>query len=140
MDTCISPTTTRAETPVRKHLGAHSRVIRRGAIGDTIDGRSREGRYLRHCEQELTRQLGGSLSFAQQILVRRAARAMLRLELFDEKMDKGGWSDHDARTYGGLSNNLRLCLRELGIKAPPAPKPVSELAEYFSRPPPEDDE
>jgi hypothetical protein len=57
---------------------------------------------------------------------------MLRLELFDEKMDRGGWSDNDARTYGGLSNNLRLCLRELGIKA--APKPEPRLAEVLGLP------
>src|SRR5271165_5272664 len=83
------------------------------------DGRSREGRYLRHCEVELTKHVGGNPSFVQKILITRAARAMLRLQLLDEKMADGSWSDHDARTFGGLSNSLRLTLRELGVKAAP---------------------
>jgi hypothetical protein len=61
-------------------------------------------------------QIGSEPSFHQRILIRRAARAMLRLELVDAKMSDGSWTDHDARTFGGLSNNLRLTLRELGLK------------------------
>jgi hypothetical protein len=49
-------------------------------------------------------QFGGSPSFAQKLLIRRAARAMLRLELLDEKMAAGNWTDHDSRTFGGLNN------------------------------------
>ena len=63
-------------------------------------------------------QIGSEPSFGQRILIRHAARAMLRLELLDAKMSDGSWTDHDARTFGGLSNNLRLCLRELGVKTP----------------------
>ena len=99
-------------------VGPHSRALRRGAVGDQIDGRSREGRFLRAAEAELIAQTGGEPSFGQRILIRRAARAMLRLELLDAKMAEGSWTDHDARTFGGLSNNLRLCLRELGVKTP----------------------
>jgi hypothetical protein len=61
-------------------------------------------------------QIGSEPSFHQRILIRRAARAMLRLELVDAKMSDGSWTDHDAPTFGGLSNNLRLTLRELGLK------------------------
>jgi hypothetical protein len=60
--------------------------------------------------------VGGDPSFTQRLLIRRASRAMLRLELLDEKLAKGVWADHDARTFGGLSNALRLVLRELGVK------------------------
>ncbi len=107
----------------------HSKALVRGSVGDTIDGRSREGRYLRHCEVELTKHVGGNPSFVQKVLITRAARAMLRLQLLDEKMEAGSWTDHDARTFGGLSNSLRLMLRELGLKAAVAPPP--SLADYI---------
>jgi hypothetical protein len=94
-----------------------------------VTNRTREGRFLKHCEAQLVAQLGVSPSFAQFVLARRAARAMLQLEQFDAKMTKN-WTDHDARTYGGLNNALRLCLRELGIKAAPRPEPT--LAELMA--------
>jgi hypothetical protein len=60
------------------------------------------------------------------MLIRRCARGMLRLELLDEKMATGNWTDHDGRTFGGLTNPVRLMLRELGVKAEAAPeKPPS---------------
>jgi hypothetical protein len=99
-----------------------SRVLRRGVLGDKLDGRSREGRFLLKVERELIAHCGGKPSFAQRLLIRRACRAMLRLELLDEKLTGGKWSDHDAREFGGLSNSLRLTLRELGLKAQPADK------------------
>lgn len=114
-------------------LGPHCRALRRGVIGDAIDGRSREGKFLRKCEAELLAQTGGEPSFAQRLLIRRIARAMLKLELFDAKMAGDDWTDHDARTYGGLSNALRLMLRELGLKAAPVAKP-NPLVDHFSRP------
>jgi hypothetical protein len=113
-------------------VGPHSRALRRGAVGDQIDGRSREGRFLRAAEAELIAQTGGEPSFGQRILIRRAARAMLRLELLDAKMAVGSWTDHDARTFGGLSNNLRLTLRELGLK-PREKHKAPSLAEIAAR-------
>ena len=95
-----------------------SRALGRGALGGTIDGRSREGRFVRRIEAELIQQLGGVPSFGQLLLVRRAARAALKLELYDQKLASSDLTDHDSRMYGGLSNNLRLLLRELGLKAP----------------------
>jgi hypothetical protein len=117
--------------PIPTRLGPHCRALRRGVIGDAIDGRSREGKFLRKCEAELVAQVGGHPSFAQRLLIRRIARAMLKLELFDAKMSGGNWTDHDARTYGGLSNALRLMLRELGLKA--APPKVPTLAEFVAQ-------
>jgi hypothetical protein len=117
----------------KPQLGPHCRALRRGSLGDSIDGRSREGKFLRKCEAELVAQVGGQPSFAQRLLIRRIARMTLRLDLFDLKLSAGSWTDHDARTYGGLSNALRLALREMGLKAAPLPKP-SPLAEHFSRP------
>ena len=82
--------------PIPTRLGPHCRALRRGVIGDAIDGRSREGKFLRKCEAELVAQVGGQPSFAQRLLIRRIARAMLKLELFDAKM-AGGLLDGSRR-------------------------------------------
>ena len=37
---------------------------------------------------------------------------MLRLELFDEKMNAGEWTDKDGKVYGGLSNAIRHIMRD----------------------------
>jgi hypothetical protein len=75
-----------AVDPVRRMraLSAESRVLRRGVLGDRVDGRSREGRFLSQIERELTRQVGKP-SFAEVLLIRRLARAALRLALIDER-------------------------------------------------------
>ena len=114
-------------------LKPHSRSLARGVIGDAIDGRSAEGRFLRACEAELTAHVGGEPSFTQKLLIRRAARAMLKLEMLDTKMASGTWTDHDARTFGGLNNALRLALRELGMRKEAA-TPRNPLASHFARP------
>ncbi len=107
----------------RRGLGPNSRAFSRGAISDVIDGRSREGRFLRKTEAELKAHLGASVSPVAQILIRRCAKVLLQLELLDSKMASGDWSEHNGKMYSALSNNLRLTLRELGIKAAdPAPK------------------
>ena len=87
-------------------MTTESRVIRRGSLGDRISGRSREGRFVRQCERELLIQLGPSVTFTQKMLVRRLARALLRLELLDEKA-MASMTDHDARTFSALSNQVR---------------------------------
>ena len=85
---------------------------------------TRQGRFLRDTELQLLRQLGPEPSFAQRSLVRRIARAMLQIEILDEKLCKSDtWNDHDAKTYGGLSNSLRLMIRELGLRAAETPAP-----------------
>jgi hypothetical protein len=110
--------------------GAYSKPLRRGVLGD-LDGRSKEGRFLKTIESDLTQQVGGAPSVGQQLLIRRIARAMLMLEILDLKMaNNDNWNQCDAATQGGLNNNVRLCLRELGIKAP-APKRQS-LAAYLA--------
>jgi hypothetical protein len=47
-------------------------------------------------------------------------------------MASGNWTDHDAGTFGGMSNNLRLTLRELGLK-PPATDKTPSLADIAAR-------
>jgi hypothetical protein len=75
-------------------------------LGDRVDGRSREGRFLTKCERELVAQVGGAPSFTQKLLIRRLSRGMLRPELLDEKLTARTRTDHDARTFGGLSSML----------------------------------
>lgn len=113
-----------------RRLGPHCRALRRDVIGDAIDGRSKEGKFLRRVEAELRSQIGGEPSFAQSLLIRRAARSMLQLELLDEKMASGTWTSFDARTQGGLNNTIRLCLKELGSKKPADPAP--SLHDYLA--------
>jgi hypothetical protein len=111
-------------------LTSESRLLRRGSLGGIgISGRSREGRLLRDTERALIEHCGGSPSFTQKLLIRRISRAVLRLELLDEKVAHGQWTDHDSRTFGGLSNALRLMLRELGLKPSASEKPLPSLDE-----------
>jgi hypothetical protein len=97
------------------HAKPYSRALSRGAIGE-LSGRSKDGRFLAHFERELVAHVGGSPSICQKVLIRRAARILLRLEAFDTKLDGGNFTDTDARVVNQLSNQLRLSLRELGIK------------------------
>ena len=121
-----------ASPPKRTPHGPHSRAFRGGSLSDRIDGRSRAGKFLRRVEQELLGQLGGEPSVAQTLLVRRAARALWLLDELDFKLAEGdSWTDCDSRVMGGLNNNVRLLLRELGIKAAQPKKP--SLAEYLQQ-------
>jgi hypothetical protein len=102
-------------------IGPYSRRIRLGKL----DRRTREGKYVAEKEAALVQHLGGAdaVSAAQRILIRRVAIDLLQLELLDVKLCTAEWSDHDARTAGGLRNSVRLALRDLGLSAPPAPVP-----------------
>jgi hypothetical protein len=114
-----------------KSKGPHSRGFARGAIGSAWDGRSAEGRFLKKVEHSLLDQLGHEPSFAETILIRRAARTTLQLELLDQKFTSGNWTMVDGNIQGGLANNLRLILREIGISAT-SKAPRATLAEYLS--------
>ncbi len=95
-------------TPAIAPVPPHSRMFSRGSLGSDIDGRSREGKFIRKCEAELAQHIGGEPNFAQRLLIRRAARAMLRLELLDSKMGSGDWTPHDAREFGGTEQRFAL--------------------------------
>jgi hypothetical protein len=125
--------TTTAPVPARR--GPYCKALSRGSLGE-VDGRSKEGKFLRRIEGELVAQLGGEPSFAQRLLIRRAARSLLQLELLDEKLSTGSWTAHDCRTQGGLNNAVRLALRELGLNATPARAPT--LADYLANLPADD--
>jgi hypothetical protein len=114
-----------SEAPLRKPprpLTPHSQALDgRRPMDGFIDPDSPEGRFIAEIEAGLFGQLGRAPTFSEQLIVRRASRTMLRLELFDKKL-AGKWTDHDSRVYGGLQNALRLYLRELtlgGALSPP---------------------
>ena len=113
---------------------AYSRPLRRGVLGD-LDGRSREGQYLKTIESDLIQQVGGSPSVGQQLLIRRIARAMLMLEILDLKLaNNDNWNQCDAATQGGLNNNVRIVPQGTWNQGLPAKKPSNPLLEHFSRP------
>src|SRR5690348_15280845 len=106
-----SPRTRRLSPPgssagPRRIAGPYSRVIDRGAVGGLIDGRSREGRFLRQYEAMLTEHCGGAPSIVQRALISRAARLALHLELMDERSLAGGhvFTTHDHQHYVAWSN------------------------------------
>ena len=111
---------TRVSRRSRHALGPHSRAIDRGAVGGSIDGRSREGRFLRVYEARLIEHVGGSPSIVQKALISRASRLALHLELLDERVfaEHKGLTQHDYQHYCAWSNSLARTLRTLGIEAP----------------------
>ena len=123
-----------ASTSGSRPLGPHCRALRRGVIGDAIDGRSREGKFLRRIEAELMAQIGASPSFAQSLLIRRAARAMLQLELLDQKMASGNWTAFDGRVQSGLNNAVRTRPEGTGAEGGSAassdPQRISEREDH----------
>jgi hypothetical protein len=102
----------------RTALGPHTREHRLLA---GIDWRTREGRTLVVAREELTRHVGGKPNNVQKALIERAARLTLYIELMDaEALKAGMMSERDSRQYLAWVNALRLCLREIGVKAAPS--------------------
>jgi hypothetical protein len=110
----MSPHISVADHP---RLTLNSRALDRGSIGWSIDGRSREGRFLLAYQAMLAEHLGGSPSRVQRELIRRCARLALHLELQDEKLMTGAPpSDHTARQYLAWNNALVRTLARLGLQ------------------------
>jgi hypothetical protein len=111
----------------RTSIGPHSRLLARG----TLSGRSREGRYQRAVEAALAQHVapGGEPTITQRLLIRRATKALLQLELLDEA---GAKTEHDLRLAASLDNRARLMLRELGL-APTTASPGAALAAHRTR-------
>jgi hypothetical protein len=90
----------------------------RGALGGLIDGRSREGKFLRRYEQMLTEHVGGHPNIVQRAFISRAARVALHLELMDESVLAYGktLTTHDYQHYCSWSNSLTRMLARLGLQ------------------------
>jgi hypothetical protein len=107
-------------------LGPYSRVLRRGAIARSIDGRSTEGRFLRDFESQMAEHLGGNPSTPERLLISRLARTSLRIMLLEEKMDAGTWTDLDSRTHSGLQSAFRGMLGALSTRSPKSAPQAAE--------------
>ena len=81
--------------------------------------------------EELTRHVGKPNS-VQRVLIERAARLSLYIEMMDAKaFEAGTMSERDSRQYLAWVNALRLCLREIAIdEATAAKAESSSLADY----------
>jgi hypothetical protein len=91
-----------------------------------MDWRSREGKVLVAARAELTAHVGGKPNNVQKVLIERAARLTLYIELMDaEALKAGTMTERNSRQYLAWVNALRLCLRELGVKASASEKPPS---------------
>ena len=61
-------------------------LLKKGALGETIDGRTREGKFVTQIEAELLASLNGQATAAQKLAIRRISRLMLQSELLDTKL------------------------------------------------------
>lgn len=123
-----SPSAAKAGT-----IKPYCRALQRGSLGSDIDGRSREGKFLRRIETELVEHIGGNPTFPEKLLIRRIARLMLQAESLDAKMASGDWTSHDARTLGGINSAIRNSLRDLGLKGKAERQPTVTLADIAAR-------
>ena len=129
----IEPTTKPARAASKRPNRAYSRILAGGA-GGTANGNTREGRFVKAMERELLAQIGGEPTFTQRLLIRRVTKMMALAERLDEKLTTGDtWTPHDARTFGGLNNAIRVALRDLGLKPVGKPKAPSPLAAHFAK-------
>ena len=83
---------------------------------------------MRHMEAELIKHLGGNPTFPQRLLVERMVKIRMQLDLFEEKLARGSWTPHNARTYGALHNAIRLTAREIGLTAAPTRTPLVSVS------------
>jgi hypothetical protein len=119
----------------RFELGPHSRAIDRGAVGGIIDGRSREGRFLRTYERALVEHVGGRPSVTQRCIIQRAARLALHLELMDERSLAGDhvFTTHDHLHYVSWSNALARLLARLGLDRADAKPEIDTLDRLYGK-------
>jgi hypothetical protein len=98
---------------IKRSLGPHTRGAR---LLEGLDWRTREGQTLIAARAELTAHVGGNPNNVQKVLIERAARLTLYIELMDAKaLEAGIMGERDSRSYLAWCNALRLCLREIGI-------------------------
>jgi hypothetical protein len=116
-----------------RRSGPYARLFRRASL-TAQELHTREGMFLRRVQEELCRQLGGDPSMAQALLIDRAAKAALRLELFDREFANGKkMTLQDGRVYSSLHSSLRLILRDLGMKPKKAERRVPTIEELTER-------
>ncbi len=110
---------------VRPRIGPYSQA---GAVA-LLDGRSREAQWMKARRAELIEHVGGQPNAAQRMLIERAVRLSLQLELMDERLTHGEpFKPRDHNHYLAWSNSLTRTLRALGLKgAPEQPKTLADI-------------
>jgi hypothetical protein len=97
-----------------------------------IDGRTKQSRLMQAARDELIAHVGGQPNSVQRTLIERAARLQLYIAMMDaETSETGTMTERNSRQYLAWCNALRLCLRELGVKASAAEAPPS-LDQYLA--------
>lgn len=93
---------------------AGSRVGNGRDILPGVDGRSAGARRYREIAGELTRDMGGDPSGAQQAIIRRATTLAVWCEQAEASFANG--EDLDVATYTTASNALRRLLADIGLE------------------------
>ena len=107
----------------RKFL--RSRAFSKGAVGVTLSGNSWQHRFLKEHERICTlafNNAGIEITEAHCLLITRLGRVALQIETFERRLDKGGISETELRTYANLNHNYLGLMRELVIRSQSARK------------------
>jgi hypothetical protein len=123
----MAKNTTRVDTPKPE---ARTRVGNGTVVLDGVDGRSVVLRRYREILAQLTSDMGGDPSEAQQQIARRAAMLAIWCEQQDTEAAKGNAIDIAA--YTTASNSLRRLLESLGLERR-SRNVTPTLAEYAAR-------
>lgn len=92
---------------------------------------SREGEMYRRVVRDLSRQIGGRPTPAQEMLIARIGWLAVHLARIDARaLAAGEMSDHSRREYLAWSNTMTRTLAILGFQA--APAPPANLADYLA--------
>jgi hypothetical protein len=128
----ITRPTRRAAPTVSRPVSPYGQHIDCGAVGCEIDGRSREGRFIRSYESTLVEHIGGDPSVTQKMIIARATRIALHLELLDERVFKLGHSltQFDFTHYCAWSNALTRMLSVSGLEG--AARKAPQLETYLA--------
>lgn len=100
-------------------LCGRSRITNGRVLLPSVDGRSLWARRLRDLINLHQSDLGGagSVSTAEQSIIRRAACLTVELELMEVKFASNGGADNDGlHAYGQTANTLRRLLQAIGLE------------------------
>jgi len=131
--------------PANRRTGPYSRALERGAVG-SLNGNSREAKFIKAYEAMLTEHCGGYPSPVQRQLIIRAARLACHLELWDERTIPAGGAvtatGHNH--YIQWQNALVRTLARLGLTRTAGPQPslndvLADIARRRAEPDDEDE-
>jgi hypothetical protein len=99
-----------------------------------LDRRTKEARLLETARASLTRHVGGAPNDVQRVLIERASRLLVYLEVMDKQaLEDGTMSERNSRMYLGWQNSLRLTLREIvASSSTPVKADVGSLSDYLA--------